>query len=75
MNWCLGADYKKGVVVPKPALDKEQGRQIGMEMAHPPSEQGSLLLRCCVVGAPLVLSSSVTQCQHHSKQQAVVAPA
>lgn len=68
MSWYLGADYKKGAVVPKSALGKEQDRRIGMEMAHPPAEQGSLLLRCCVEGAPLILSASMTQCQHHSKQ-------
>lgn len=75
MNWYLGADYKKEAVVPESALDKEQDRQIGMEIAHAPAEQGSLLLRCCVEGPPLILSSSVTQCQHRSKQWAVVAPA
>lgn len=68
MNWYLGADYKKEAVVPESALDKEQDRQIGMEIAHAPAEQGSLLLRCCVEGPPLILSSSVTQCQHRSKQ-------
>lgn len=75
MNWDLEADYKKGVVVPKSALDKEQDRQIGMDvpfasrrMAHPPAGQDCLLHRCCGVGAPLVLSSSVSQCQHCSKR-------
>lgn len=34
MSWYLGADYGKGVVVPKSALDKEQDRQMGVEMAH-----------------------------------------
>lgn len=65
MSWYLEADYKKWVVVPKSALDKEQDRQIGMAMAHRPADQGSLLLRCCEAGAPLILSSSVTQCRQH----------
>lgn len=68
MNWDLEADYKKGVIVPKSALDKEQHRRMGMEMAYPPAEQGSLLPRCCRAGGPLILSSSVTQYRHRSKR-------
>lgn len=54
MNWDLEVDYKKGVVVPKSAVDKELDRRIGMETVHPPAEQGSLLHRCCGAGAPLI---------------------